>query len=278
MTTRKGVAASSAWLLSIALIGCSGAGVGSPVHSTSSFPTVGVSGTPMGSPLAPSPSAAAGPAILPVFNAGNARPLAPGTYTTGARGFFPGLTLTIPAGWSASETDAGELQLNADDRAGDALLLWLDVAAVVTNNRAGTVGRVLTGVGTTASDLVNWLTTTSDFAILAKPRSTTVGNDVKGVQLTLTTSNTANFAWNDCPNTPHCVAIFTKPGYWGTGFYGIGGPGVSRIFVATLHFPTGDHTFFVVLDAVSVTDLPRFATEAQSIIDSLIVPSTFAQN
>jgi hypothetical protein len=215
---------------------------------------------------------------LPFFSQGSARSVAPGTYTTDGREFLPGLTLTIPAGWSASETDVGELQLNADDRPGDALLLWLDMAAVVTNNRTGTVGKVLSGVGTTASDLLTWLTTTSDFAILAKPKSTTLGNGVKGYQLTLTTSNTANFDWNDCPDTPHCVAIFTKPGYWGSGFYAIGGAGVSWIFVAPLHLASGDHTFFVVLDVVNIHDLPKFALEAQPIIDSLIVPSAPAQN
>jgi hypothetical protein len=64
-------------------------------------------------------------------------------------------------------------------------------------------------VGSTADAFVKWLTSTSDFAILAKPKTVTVGDGVKGKQLTLTTSNSANFGWDDCPDNPHCAAIFT---------------------------------------------------------------------
>ena len=56
---------------------------------------------------------------------------------------------------------------------------------VVTNNRSGKVGQPLKGVGTTADALVKWLTSTSDFAIVDKPKTATVGDGVKGKQLTL---------------------------------------------------------------------------------------------
>jgi hypothetical protein len=39
--------------------------------------------------------------------------------------------------------------------------------------------------------------------------------------------------------------------------------------VTTLHYPEGDHTFFVALDATSADELATFADEAQPIIDSL---------
>jgi len=57
-----------------------------------------------------------------------------------------------------------------------------------------------------------------------------------------------------------------------------GGDGVSRIFVATVHYPDGDHTFFVTLDAVSASDLAAFADEAQPIIDSLRLPPRYLAN
>jgi hypothetical protein len=212
-----------------------------------------------------------------VYNEGALRPVAAGTYTTDGNGFFPGMAITIPEGWSTTETDDGELSLHPDDRSGDALLLWKDMAAVVTNNRTGTVGHPLPEVAQTASALISWLTTTSDFAILAKPKSATVGNGVKGDQLTLTTSATANFAWDDCPDNPHCVAIVTDPARWGDNFFAIGGKEVARIFVATLPYPA-KHTFFVVLDAVNPADLATFATEAQPIIDSLGLPASFTDN
>jgi hypothetical protein len=214
-----------------------------------------------------------------VVHEGGPRAISPGRYvTTKPDGFFPGLTLTIPAGWSATEADSGEIALHPADRPEDAILLWKDLVAVVTNNRSGKVGQPLKGVGSTADALVKWLTSTSDFAILAKPKTVTVGDGVKGTQLTLTTSNSANFAWDDCPVNPHCAAIFTDPNHWGKNFYAIGGAEVSRIFVTTLHYPDGDHTFFVTLYAVSASDLAAFAGEAQPIIDSLRLPATYFVN
>jgi len=125
---------------------------------------------------------------------------------------------------------------------------------------------------------MEWLTSTSDFAILAKPKSVTVGEGIKGRRLTLTTSAKANFGWDDCPDNPHCAAIVTDPSHWIRNFYAIGGAEVSRIFVTTLHYPEGDHTFFVTLDAVSAGDLAAFADEAQPIIDSLRLPATYFAN
>jgi hypothetical protein len=213
-----------------------------------------------------------------VYHEGLPRPIAADAYTTGGDGFFPGLAVTLPSGWSATESDDGELALHPDDRPNDALLLWRDVSAVVTNNRAGTVGHPLTNVGMTATAILKWLTTTSDFAILAKASSVTVGNGVKGVQLTLTTSNTANFDFSDCPDNPHCVAIFTDATHWGSNFYAIGGAEVSRIFVAAVQFPTANHTFYVVLDATNTADLAQFGPEAQPIIDSLVLPTEYVNN
>jgi hypothetical protein len=151
--------------------------------------------------------------------------------------------------------------------------------AVATHNRSGKVGKPLKGVGRTAEALVKWLTSTSDFAILDKPRTVAVGGDgVKGRQLTLTTSKTANFGWDDCPDNPRCAAILTDPNHWGNNFYAIGGDEVSRIFVATLHYPEGDHTFFVTLDAANAGELAALAERAQPIIDSLRLATTYFVN
>jgi hypothetical protein len=188
------------------------------------------------------------------------------------------MTLTIPDGWSATETDSGEISLHPADRPDDALLLWKDLVATVTNNQTNAVGTPLAGVDSTADALVKWLTSTPDVAILAKPKIVTIGDGVMGTQLTLTTSRTANFADEECPDNPHCVAILKDPGHWYDEFYAIGGAGVSRIFVSTLHYPDGDHTFFVTLDAVNIKDLAAFADEAQPIIDSLRLPATYVVN
>ncbi|HLY14178.1 MAG TPA: hypothetical protein VKR24_07485 [Candidatus Limnocylindrales bacterium] len=274
-------------LMSIALLGCSSA-VGSPPSAPSPTPGATASAAPAVTPsVAPLPSAvpsassaplaSSGPAALPVYQEGDPHPIDPGTYTSDLDDFFPGLTFTIPAGWSATESDDGELSLHPDDRAGDALLLWKDMVAVVTNNRAGTVGQPLAGVDRTEPALVSWLTKTKDFEILAKPKPVTVAG-IKGDQLTLTTSATANFAFSDCPDNPRCSALFTDPEHWGPNYFAIGGKEVARIFAATLPYESRQHTFFVVLDSISPEDLTAFATEAQPIIDSLGLPASYVDN
>jgi hypothetical protein len=186
-------------LLIFALTGCAGSESGTPSAGTGSgssgrSPSAAATATTSTTTSSPS-EAPSGPAELPVLHEGASRAISPGTYvTTKPDGFFPGLTLTIPAGWSATEADSGELALHPADRPDDAILLWKDMVAVVTNNRSGKAGQPLKGVGSTADALVKWLTSTSDFAILAKPKTVTVGDGVKGKQLTVTTSNSANLS------------------------------------------------------------------------------------
>ena len=266
-------------LLALALPGCA-SGESEPSSAATSSGTSGPSASAVATATTSSSSAtSSGPMELPVQHEGTSKEVNPGTYiTTKPDGFFPGLTLTIPAGWSTTEADSGEIALHPADRQDDAILLWKDMVPVVTNNRSGKVGQPLKGVGTTADALVKWLTSTSDFAILDKPKTATVGDGVKGTQLTLTTSDRANFGWDDCPDNPRCAAILKDPRHWGGNFYAIGGAEVSRIFVTTLHYPDGDHTFFVTLDAVSADDLAAFADEAQPIIDSLRLPATYFPN
>ena len=72
--------------------------------------------------------------------------------------------------------------------------------------------------------------------------------------------------------------MFTDPKHWGDDFYAIGGDEVSRIFVTDAHFPDGDHTFFVTLDAANPQELEQFAQVAQPIIDSLALPTSYFAN
>lgn len=246
------------------LAGCGGGTPSSPLAATGGAASA-----------SPSPS---GLAELPVYEDGPPRSIPAGTYVTAPAGFFPGLRLTIPTGWKATETDAGELALHPADRPDDAILFWKDTAAVVTNNRTAAVGQVLDDVGRTADALLDWLMTTKDFAITAKSTDVTVGDSIKGTQLTLGVSETANFALNDCPDNPQCAAIFTDPRHWNGEFYAIGGDEVARIFIAPVHYPGGDHTFLVTLDAPNPEELVRLATESEPIIQSLRLPTSYTDN
>jgi hypothetical protein len=258
----------------VILAGCAGGSVASEPLATPS----------VSAPASASPSAA-GPAELPAYHDGSPRTMPAGTYVTvltpvppvvgGSTGFFPGLGITIPDGWTATESDAGEISLHPLNRPNESLLLWKDLAAVVTNNREQTVGDVRDDIGRTSDALLEWLTTTTDFTILAQPEQVIVGDSIKGTQLTLGVSGTANFATDDCPDNPRCAAIFTDPKHWGNGFYAIGGDEVARIFIATAAFPDGDHTFFVTLDAPSQERLVKLAADSEPIIESLRLPASY---
>jgi hypothetical protein len=50
---------------------------------------------------------------------------------------------------------------------------------------------------------------------------------------------------------------------------------VARIFIATAHYPEGDHTFLVTLDAPNRQDLARLAKDAEPIIQSLRLPESY---
>ena len=281
MTIRVvGAIAAIICVLGPALSGCAAGVTESPGASSAQSETPALSpGSPASSVSTSSPSGS--PAKLPVLRGNSLKPIPAGTYVTPSPdGFFPGLTLTIPDGWSAVQTDSGEIELRPADRRDDALFLWKDAVAVVTNNQHGNVGDVLDGVDSSADALVKWLTSTSDFTILAKPKSVRVGGGIKGVQLTLTTSRTANFADSGCPDNPRCAALLKDPNHWMShdDFYAIGGAEVARIFVTTLPYPGDKHTFWIVLDAVNRDDVAGFAAEAQPIIDSLRLPETYVIN
>ena len=121
--------------------------------------------------------------------------------------------LTVPDGWLAEETDSGVLKLRLAG-SDNALLIWKDLLPVETNNRDGSVGKPMLDADATADGIVEWLTTLSDVDILEGPTNVTFGDGIEGVELTLTTSNTADFAEPDCPDNPHCVALFTDIQHW----------------------------------------------------------------
>lgn len=268
MTRRGGaVVRAAAAVAVLAVVGC-----GTDNSSTGSS-------TDASGPVDPGRSGTKVVQHLPIYNEGAPRPVPAGDYATAAPyGFFPGLKLTIPTGWTVTENDGGELGLHPASQPENALLLWKDMAAVVTNNRGQKVGQVRDDVGRTAKDLIRWLTTTSDFSILAKPAEVTVHSSLTGKQLTLGVSRTANFGWDDCPDNPRCAAIFTDPQHWGSNFYAIGGAEVSRIFIATIRYPEGDHTFFITLDSPTKEALAAFDTEAQPLVQSLQLPEHYTAN
>ena len=175
------------------------------------------------------------------------------------------------------ENDAGEFRLHQADHPDNVLLLWKDMAAVVTNNRNQRLGQIRSDVGTTAEELTTYLTTSDDFAILVPPEEVTIAGSMKGTQFTFQVSDTADFADPDCPFNPKCADILTHPLYW-EGAWGIGGEATARIFVTTIGYPEGDHTFFIVLDAPDPDRLADLADAAEQVIQSLELPAEYIVN
>jgi len=217
-------------------------------------------------------------AVLPVLGEGDLRPLPAGTFVTGPNGFLTGLTITIPDGWESTETDSGEISLAPAGQPDRKLLIWKDLVAVAPGKLNGPAGATLPNVGRTADALITWLTTTPDFKVLSGPTDRTVGGSIAGKELTVVTSDTANFGDPGCPDNPRCAAFFTDPDHWNGDFYAIGGDEQARIFIATMHFPDADHVLFVTLECLNADELAKFAPIAEPIIASLRLPATFLGN
>jgi hypothetical protein len=218
------------------------------------------SGTPAPPSTMPSATASAQLSVLGICHGGKC-PIAPGTYMTASlQAFWPGLVLTIPPGWFATEQDTGELSLHPNDHPDDQLVLWKDVEAVTSNHRTLAAGTPLANICRTPDALAAWLTSNPDFTVLSQPAPARVGKDaIGGTILSLQTSKTANYADPGCPSNPRCADLVADTKHWGTEFFGIGGDESVRLFMATVSAPGGDHTFFVVLDTPSSAELVRFS-------------------
>lgn len=215
---------------------------------------------------------------MPVRHGGSADPIDAGMYyTRDDEGFFPGLQLTIPEGWLAEETDFGEMKLIPADDRNSLLLMWKDLSPVYPDSQGGHVaGQVIDGADKSAEAIIAWLTSTPSFAILSAPTAVTYGDGIAGTELALTTSDSANFGNAECPDNPHCSALFTDQVWWPPDdFYAIGGAETARIFIAPVHYADGDHTFFVALDVPNSDAVAGMAEKSQPIIDSLILPETW---
>ena len=200
--------------------------------------------------------------------------LTAGAYRLGPGTLLPGLEVTLPAGWSSTESTPGELNLVSPAHPDDALKFWLDMSAVKSSG-PGHGTTVLTNVGRTPSALIAWLSHDRDFLIVSRPAPATVGQDIKMTSLVVGVSHSANYGDPGCPANPRCADLFTTK-YWGSNSYGIGGDGEVRLYLGTIRISGSPHTFFAVLDAVDHADLLGFEKAVKPIIGSVRLPSSAA--
>jgi hypothetical protein len=234
----------------------------------------GGSGTPSagGSP-ASSTSSAASPSVADL--PGGCSDSAPctfnaGTYSLAANSVLPRMTLTLPAGWSSTENNAGELNLVPPGQPDDRLFVWTDMVAVKSTGPGH--GTTVLKVDSKPESLIGWLTSNPDFTIVAKPAATTfAGNPMQ--TLTLVVSRSARYGDPGCPANPRCADLFTKPGLWGTNFYGIGGDSEDTLSLGTIRTTSGTQTLIVNLEALNHADAAKLAAAARPILDSVQLPT-----
>ncbi len=206
---------------------------------------------------------------LPIVNEDDEPvPLASGTWAmVGPDAFMPGLTMTLPTGWSAGEHDVGELNLIPRDNPDERLFLWMDLAVVTSDG----TGALVDGVPRTVAGFTSYFRSHPEYDVSASER-TTIGGGVSALSYVVGASRSAKFVRKDCPSYPRCVALFTNPGYW-TGFYAIGAPEVVRLYLATVGTAGNRHLFVVGLDAPDKQDLVRLAKVAEPILASIRLPA-----
>ena len=254
---RSGSALSALVLvLALAACGSGGAGSASPAPSRPA-----------------SPAHTARPAVRALgadCSSASSCQFAAGVYRLGAATVLPGLELTLPAGWSSTESTPGTLSLLPPGQPNSHLAFWLDLSAVKSSG-PGHGTTILTNVVGTPSALTAWLTHDRDFLIVSKPASATVGQDIKTTSLVVGVSRSANYGDPGCPANPRCADLFTGSN-WGGNSYGIGGNEEVRLYLGTIHISGSPHTFFVALDASDHADLLRLEQAAKPIIGRVRLP------
>src|SRR5262245_45695800 len=125
--------------------------------------------------------------------------------------------------------------------------MWIDMVAVKSTGAGH--GKPLPNVGRTPQALIHWLLTDRAFSIVSRPARINVAHGIKMTTLTLTVSKAANYGDSGCPATPRCADLFTRPGLWGNGFYGIGGTEEVRLHVGRITSGNRSHVCIAALDA-----------------------------
>lgn len=91
-------------------------------------------------------------------------------------------------------------------------------------------------------------------------------------------SPTVDYGDKGCPLNPRCADFVTDPAHWGPNFYATGGDAVSRLYVAMIPYPDGEHLFVITWDTASANELAAFLPTTKAITDSIQVPATWVRN
>jgi hypothetical protein len=220
--------------------------------------------------------------------------IAPGTYyTAGEWALLPGLTFTLPAGWSSLANEAGELELHRSGDDHNEILVWRDLVPWLDGRAAVDV----------AADPEAWIARlTSDPCLeVSDPERGVLGSwidlrdgqkvDLAAIAVSVGISATAAYSKAGCPASGQ-VAILTDPMHWGDAFT-IGGdemndPGcpcrsVQRLYFASIGYVSHRHLLVVALQSygpIGAVDaqMTTLRAAAQPVLDSLVAPAIVVDN
>ena len=304
------------FLAAFALSACSGAAVPTSRPATV-LPTAlpAASGTPSAAPptvATPTPSVSApsaaatatavppaGGVILLEHGCGDGvarcENMAAGTYeTSGTWAFLRGLTVTLPAGWSSAEQDAGEFMLHQGDPAQGTIFFWRDLVPWVD-------GAPRPDLGTSADEFADYLLGDARLTVVEGsgrtfrvrgPDSLAVDGHIQARSFSVIVSASANSDADlaDCEGEA-CVNVLIDPVHWPrpiTLGRNIAAPVPGcpcsqawRLYVASIGREPHAHMFVVAVEAVGPNPLQALsAWEAQvdPVIDSVLVPYIIVDN
>lgn len=220
------------------------------------------------------------------------------TYETwGWAAFLPGLTLTLPAGWSSMEQDAGEFELHQaiDVEAFGEIYFWSDIVPWVD-------GEERPDLGTTADGFATFLLgderltvsegPTRTFAVRS-PDSLGVVGTVEARSFSVIVSEAAETESDvafDCP-AEACIGLLRDPVHWHPGSFellrdmptdaGCLCSQAVRLYIADIGRDMAPHTLFIALStfgADPLATLSNWETQVEPIIDSVLVPYIVVDN
>jgi len=280
--TTQAIPRGFALLLACAFLGACAATPGASVtpgarSTTIATPTVAAPSPSSFASLAPSGGTQSPtPGVIPLlFGCSHDAPcnLKAGTYETSGRwAFLRGLRVTVPAGWSSDEQDAGEFNLHPMDQPDAELFFWKDISAT-RNDFAGTP---VPDVPTTEQGYLSWLTANPDL-IVSKPRPTSVGH-VPVAMVDVRTSPTATNNDPGCP-APPCVAFLRDVAHWQQPWSSSHAE-VLRMYLGTIGPASDRHTFVVAIDFQGLPGLglDAFTERVGPILDSVVIPDVIVDN
>ncbi len=223
-----------------------------------------------------------------------------GTYETSGRwAFLPGLTVTLPQGWSSGEQDAGEFMVHqaSDVDQANAIFFWRDLIPWVD-------GVPRADLGTSADEFADYLLGDSRLTVVEGPSRTfgvrgpdsaSFADTVQARSLSVMVSDAAQTdpdLASLCPDEAQaCVNLFIDPEHWGAPANlgrNIEAPAagcpcsqVWRLYVASIGRDLHPHMFVVAVETVgpgALQALSDWEAQVEPIINSVLVPYIVVDN